>query len=61
MVPPRRRAVVGRQSNSCQTQIYSAFAQLNGRPKRAVLLLTLDRIVGLSLLIDGYVRAMRDG
>jgi hypothetical protein len=31
-------------------------AQLN----RGVLL-TLDRIVGLSLLIDGYVRAIRDG
>ncbi len=28
---------------------------------RATLLLTLDRIVGLSLFIDGYVRAMRDG
>jgi hypothetical protein len=28
---------------------------------RVLLLLTLDRIVSLSRLVDGYVRAMRDG
>jgi hypothetical protein len=30
-------------------------------PTEAGVLLTLDRIVGLSLLIDGYIRAMRHG